>query len=226
DDVFSGNLPGIYIEFKEPLLNPEHFEQIVYDELDRLGMNIITQRANENEPFYKDGKVNVGNTNGKVILQTFSKESLSRVATSFKGEIPTCFLLWKEDDPTGYDSPIGYAGYINFAIKNKAHIMGPSIAGAPNNYDELNHPWQNELIIKARLLNHPYSFDTDEQMNYYFGENRTESLKERFTPPYFNGLFTNRSDLTIKFLADKNLRDKKLFVNMPKPNELLDLLGY
>ncbi|MGL5957456.1 MAG: glycerophosphodiester phosphodiesterase family protein, partial [Phocaeicola sp.] len=46
DDVFSGNLPGIYIEFKEPLLNPEHFEQIVYDELDRLGMNIITQRAN------------------------------------------------------------------------------------------------------------------------------------------------------------------------------------
>lgn len=46
----SGNIPGIYIEFKEPWLNPSNFEQMVYNELkmenvtgfaEKLNMNII-----------------------------------------------------------------------------------------------------------------------------------------------------------------------------------------
>lgn len=53
-------VPGIYIEFKEPWLNPTGFEEIVYKELDRLGMNIITQPEPESNPFYVNGKVNTG----------------------------------------------------------------------------------------------------------------------------------------------------------------------
>ena len=75
DPEDTGNRPGIYIEFKEPWLNPTGFEEIVYKELDRLGMNIITQPEPESNPFYVNGKVNTGNTNGKVILQTFSLQS-------------------------------------------------------------------------------------------------------------------------------------------------------
>ena len=74
DPEDTGNRPGIYIEFKEPWLNPTGFEEMVYKELDRLGMNIITQPEPESNPFYVNGKVNTGNTNGKVILQTFSLE--------------------------------------------------------------------------------------------------------------------------------------------------------
>lgn len=68
DPQDTGNRPGIYLEFKESWLNPSNFEQMVYDELDRLGWNVITAPEADNTPFYVNGKVNVGNTNGKVIL--------------------------------------------------------------------------------------------------------------------------------------------------------------
>ena len=85
DPEDTGHRPGIYIEFKEPWLNPTGFEELVYEELDRLDMNIITKPEAENTPFYVNGKVNTGNTNGKVILQTFSLESLVRIAEHYKG---------------------------------------------------------------------------------------------------------------------------------------------
>ncbi len=45
---------------------------------EKLNMNIIAGGEEpESNPFYKDGKINVGNTNGKVILQTFSLQSLT-----------------------------------------------------------------------------------------------------------------------------------------------------
>lgn len=64
------NIPGIYIEFKEPWLNPKGFEQIVYDVLaNTQDMNIIEKPEPEDTPFYiNNGTINVGNTNGKVIL--------------------------------------------------------------------------------------------------------------------------------------------------------------
>ena len=53
-----------------------------------------------------------------------------------------CFLLWKGTGATDltYDDPQGYASFINLAVKYKAHFIGPCIAGAPNNYPELNYP--------------------------------------------------------------------------------------
>lgn len=225
----SGNVPGIYLEFKEPWLNPSGFEKMVYDELDRLDMNIITKPEADNAPHYQDGKINVGNTNGKVILQTFSLQSLVQVAENFKGQVPMCFLLWKGNGATDikYDDPIGYASFINLGVKYKAHIMGPCIAGAPNNYPELNHPWQDFLIKKAGMLNHPYSFDTRDQMSKYFGDyNFGVATDNMFRAPYLDGMFTNRSEMTLQYFIDKGVRGENAPTEVPEPEKLLEKLGY
>ena len=209
DPADTGNRPGIYIEFKEPEVNPEDMEQRVYDILDAAGWNIITKPATESD-FYKDGKVTVGLTKGKVILQTFSTQSLCRANAVFKGRIPMCFLLWRSDWDGELDSPSSFADIVKWAKGNGAQIIGPSISGAPNDYDELDAPWQAELVHKAAMLNHPYSFDTLEQMEEH-------ALRA-------DGYFTNRSELTLQYLIDKGLR--KADAPVPDPVETLVRLGY
>lgn len=213
------NRPGIYIEFKESWLNPSNFEEMVYNELDRLGWNIITKPEANDAPWYKDGAVNVANTNGKVILQTFSFESLRRTAEKFEGKIPMCFLLWHDNI-----TPEQYAGYINMGLEFKAHIIGPSIAGAPNNYFEMNAPWMHDMIRRSGMLNHPYSFDTMEQMNVYWGSYHYDS--GHFKAPYMDGAFTNRTELTLQFLIDRNARGEGAPTFVPDPVETLARLGY
>ena len=229
DDVDSGNRPGIYIEFKEPWLNPSNFEQMVYDELARVeDMNIMTKEVAENVPFYTaNGAVNVGNTRGKVILQTFSLQSLDRSAKIFKGEIPMCFLLWKGTAATDLqnDNPQGYASFINMAVELKAHYMGPSIAGAPNNYDELNYPWQHDMIHRAKMKNHPYSFDSYDQMAKYFGlYNWGTEGGTRYEAPYLDAFFTNHTDMSLQFMIDHGFR--KEYHAVPDARDLLEKLGY
>ena len=224
DDVYSGNVPGIYLEFKAPWLNPSDFEQRVYDELDRLDMNIITKPESADAPLYVDGRVNIGNTNGKVILQTFSTESLGRVNDVYNGQVPMCFLLW----PTGHaEDPEGYASLIDLAVSEKAHIIGPCISGAPNDYPEMNYPWMDYLIEKAGMINHPYSFDSNDQMKKYFGDyNFGNEAEVLFNPPYLDAMFTNRSELTIDFFINHNVRDEAAPTTVPNCNKLLDALGY
>ena len=215
DPQDSGNRPGIYIEFKEPEFNPADMEQRVYDILDKEGWNILTRPAAE-KAFYKDGRINVGNTGGKVILQTFSPASLQRAHAVFKGRHPMCFLLWPpcpEEIPGGdLDTPEGFEAILKWARKNGANISGPSISGAPNNYAELNHPWQAELVRKAGMLNHPYSFDTETQMEEQTGRS--------------DGFFTNRSEMTLRFLIERGLREKGAPTEVPDAEETLRRLGY
>ena len=213
------NRPGIYIEFKESWLNPSNFEEMVYNELARLHWNIITEPEAADAPWYKDGVVNVGNTNGKVILQTFSFESLRRTAEKFEGKIPMCFLLWHDNI-----TPEQYAGYINMGLEFLAHIIGPSIAGAPNNYFEMNAPWMHDMIRRSGMLNHPYSFDTMEQMNVYWGSYHYDS--GHFKAPYMDGAFTNRTELTLQFLIDRGARGEGAPTFVPDPVETLKRLGY
>lgn len=230
DPQDTGNRPGVYIEFKESWLNPSDFEQRVYNKLDELSWNIMTKPCN-GEPFYKNGKVNVGNTNGKVILQTFSLESLRRSAEIFKGQIPMCFLFWEGTAATDLkvDTPQGYASFINIGLEYKAHIIGPSIAGAPNDYPEMNAPWQAYLIKRAGMLNHPYSFDSYAQMAKYFGTynwGNTVMYDELLHGIYGDGLFTNRSEMSIKYLIDNGLRDKNAPQIVPDAVKTLERLGY
>ena len=216
DPADSGNRPGIYIEFKEPEVNPEDMEQRVYDILDACGWNIITKAPKEKD-FYKDGKVQVGKTRGKVILQTFSTASLVRANAIFKGRLPMCFLLWPpcpEDIPGGdLDTEEGFRAILEWAKANGANISGPSISGEPNNYAELNNEWQAALVHEAGMLNHPYSFDSLDQM-----EAQT-SISD--------GFFTNRSDLTLQYLIDKGLRSAPgAPQTVPDPVATLERLGY
>ena len=125
DEDDAGHRPGIYIETKEPSVNPG-IEQAVFDELDRLGWNILTSPAVSTSQFITatDGKlkVNVGHTNGKVILQTFSKESMKNLNNQFAGRVPICFLLWLGDGPDDMhnDDTTTFVEFINFGIEQRA----------------------------------------------------------------------------------------------------------
>lgn len=217
DPQDSGHRPGIYIEFKEPEVNPENMEQSVYDILDLEGWNIITKPATETA-FYVNGKVNVGRTNGKVILQTFSNEALNRAYAIFKGRVPMCYLLWINVPPLPGDfkltTPEGFAQAIKYGLDHGAHIIGPSIAGEPNNYDELNAPWQAQLTRRSGMLNHPYSFDTQMQMEKYVDTAEGSIAAD--------GCFTNRSDLTLQYMIDKGLRGRSDIPNPFHPESTYD----
>ena len=269
DPADNGNRPGIYPEFKESWLNPKDIEIRVYNILDEWGWNIITQPESASNPFYVNGKVNVGNTNGKVILQTFSFDALNRSYNVLNGKLPLCYLLWISKPAyatdIAYDTPTGYADFIKYAQDHGATILGPAISGAPNNYPEMNQPWEAYMVRKSGMLNHPYSFDTYAQMakymGYYvnfWGDNGTEfddlmavttqpTAYTDFTSPktqpvYLDGMFTNHSEITLKYLIENGFRCSS---NIPDPfhpgqvydnsqapsivpdaNEVLEQLGY
>lgn len=235
DPADTGNRPGLYIEFKKPEVNPEDMEVRVYNLLAENGWNILTA-SSADAPFYVDGKVNVGRTKGRVVLQTFSVEALGRAYRVFEGKVPMCCLLWKKADgtDTSFDTPSGYATHIKDAMERGAHIMGPSIAGEPNNYAELNAPWQAALIRQAGMLNHPYTFDTSDQLTHYaagdttdkFVTNTAKSVTLSATsvtlPPYFDGLFTNRTDLTLRYFTSHGYRCNSSLPNPFRPTERYD----
>ncbi len=190
----NGNRPGIYIETKNP---KPGVERILAEKLGELGWNI---NKDQKEISAEEGKVNIANSPARVILQSFSKESITKLEQYLPG-IPKCFLLWKakmEDDLKG-----NYIKAINFGVDNNVHIIGPSIAGEPNNYGELTAGWMAELIHSSGMLIHPYTFDTEKQLNDY--NDRAD------------GVFTNRADLALKFYRRES--DKS-------PQEWLIELGY
>ena len=196
-------------------------------------MNIIEEPCADNVPFYTaDGHVNVGNTNGKVILQTFSLQSLTRVCDNFNGQVPMCFLLWLGTGATDLhnDSPQGYASFINLAVEFKAHFIGPCIAGAPNNYPEMNYPWQHDMIHRAKMKNHPYSFDSYDQMAKYFGlYNWGNEGGTRYEAPYVDAFFTNHTDMSLQFMIDHGFRTEEqvnVIREVPNARQLLEDLGY
>ena len=58
------------------------------------------------------------------------------------------------------------------------------------------------------MLNHPYSFDTLEQMEEHASRG--------------DGYFTNRSELTLQYLVDHGMRTGKV----PSAEETLQRIGY
>jgi len=239
DPKDSGNRPGIYVEFKESWAQPKDMEARVYQELDKYGWNIITKPEAENAPFYKAGKVNVGNTNGKVILQTFSFDAVNRAYEVFKGRVPFCYLLWTDypgDYATDikYDTPTGVAAFIKYMQDKGCHIIGPAISGAPNNYPEMNSPWQAYMVRRAGMINHPYSFDSQAQITKYMGYwnygwktpfDATMKVTVPATPYstfpgetatwpiYMDGCFTNHTEMNLQYMLDNGMRGNSKLPN-------------
>ena len=113
------------------------------------------------------------------------------------------------------------------AGKYKAHFIGPCIAGAPNNYPELNYPWQHNLIHRAKMKNHPYSFDTYDQMAKYFGQyNWGSDGGSRYEAPYLDAFFTNHTDMSLQYMVDFGYRKSPAPTEIHDAREVLDNLGY
>ncbi|HFS67361.1 MAG TPA: glycerophosphodiester phosphodiesterase [Flavobacteriia bacterium] len=176
DEKDNGNRPGIYVETKHPKSN---IEKYLAEELTQLGWNINTKPK---EIKTREGKVAIANSKARVILQSFSPQSIMQLDT-YLPNIPKCFLLWKPDMKG--DLKKTYQIAILFAKKHNVQIIGPSIAGEPNNYEELTADWMIDLIHKNDLLIHPYTFDTRKQLEKYAKK--------------VDGVFTNRADLALAF---------------------------
>ncbi|NOQ91550.1 MAG: hypothetical protein GQ552_02410, partial [Flavobacteriaceae bacterium] len=125
-------------------------------------------------------KVSIANTNARFILQSFYRESIEKL-NIYLPNIPKCLLIWKPD--MNEDIKNSYVETINYCIDNNVEIMGPSIAGAPNNYGELTAPWMVELIHQSGMIIHPYTFDTNTDIDNYGAS--------------VDGVFTNRADLAL-----------------------------
>lgn len=148
----------------------------------------------------KSKKIGIGNTNARFILQSFSPESIEKLEVLMP-KIPKCLLIW---EPAMAPNLKGnYQKAIDFALENNVHFIGPSISGAPNNYNELAAPWMTEMVHNAGLKIHAYTFDTEEQIQEY-GKR-------------VDGFFTNKADLALKLLGRESEQSAE---------EVLDELGY
>lgn len=194
DPADNGNRPGVYIETKHPKLL---VEKKLANELSRLGWNINTHPKRIK---VQSNKVGIANTNNRIILQSFSPKSIENFE-KYLPSIPKCFLLWKPEIKG--DLKTVYQQAIHFALKNKVQFIGPSIAGNPNNYEELTARWMTDLIHKAKLEVHAYTFDTKQQLMEY--SNRVEAV------------FTNRTDLALIYYNRASEQT---------PNQILKELGY
>lgn len=198
DPADNHNRPGVYVETKEPWLFP-NVEADLAKELIRLKWYSPVKEEMEVVTTFP-GKVGTANTEARVILQTFSKNSLVQLKKEFSRPIPTCLLLWKGGSDMPDDKPQTYAEWINYGVKHGATIIGPSIAGAPNNYHELLDVWMADMIHRSGMITHAYSFDTKDQMNKYMGKYYVDQ------EPLTDGMFTNKADMTLDFYKEIGLR--------------------
>lgn len=205
DPVDSGNRPGIYVETKVPTLFP-NIEEDLCEELIRLGWyDLEVDKLKKIEVF--QGKIDVANSPARVILQTFSKESLSSLQKVFKRPLPTCFLLWLGDgiDDLPTEKKSDFKKWIEYGQSHGATIIGPSIGGMPNNYKDLLSDSNAQMIHKLGMEIHAYSFDTQIQMEQY-GDR-------------VDGMFTNLADLTLAFYGRLTHLEKDQHL-------ILEQLGY
>ena len=114
------------------------------------------------------------------------------------------------------------------SAEGEPFYKGPSIAGAPNNYDDLDEPWMALIIKRAGMLNHPYSFDSYDQMAKYFGKYnfgyKTED-DDVLHGVCADGVFTNRTEISLQYMIDNGFRAKEAAQTVPDPIEVLKDLG-
>lgn len=211
DEKDNGNRPGIYPETKEPwrFSGMEADLAVFLKKMEWLSTSSPKTIPTQN------GKVGVANTSSRVILQTFSWQSLLLLEKNLPN-VPKCMLLWKGGyDNLAGDTPEKVADVMNFCVDNNVHIIGPSIGGKPNNYDDITTPWMCKMYHKPGFLIHAYSFDTMDQLKKYNGDYYYEKLESRFENPnrklanewegkitrdmFIDSGFTNLTDLSLKY---------------------------
>ncbi len=213
DPADNGHRPGIYIEIKIPDVYPGLEEQ-VYDELARFGWNPLEgAEISTEEPFYREDKVNVGNTMGKILVQTFSRPGMMNLKRVFGEKVLASFLIGNPKTNEFAKAEVTDE-IIAFAKECGAQFIGTNL-GDEN--DGLS-PAFAEKIHAAGLKANIYSINTVEQMDKYYGP---ETGKK--AAPLADGMITNRTDLTIDFYFERKTRKIK---TLGTPEETLDNLGY
>lgn len=209
DPADNGNRPGIYPETKNPDLYPG-IEVELKNELERLGWyadNLSSLKTIETFP----GRIKVGNSPARVMVQTFSPSSLQKLEKAFPRLIPFCFLIG-----IGVSENIDkqkYENWINFALTHKAVAIGPCIYEKNGMLGNLLLPWMYDLIKEKKLLIHGYTFNTEEQIE--------ENID------LVDGFFTNQTDVLINYLIKTNRKPHyQPSTNIGGGSNLLDILGY
>jgi glycerophosphoryl diester phosphodiesterase len=201
------NKPGLYIETKVPAQFPG-----VEEDLQKL----LAKRGWINQPATKTrvaakGKVNVANTPGRIVLQTFEKPSLE-LLQKYMPQVPKVLLLWIGD---GYmeassdvtfkasgakDKAAFYAGreiksqaefaaWMDWAKAHGASGIGPAAVlthGGDQSYMDMVKPWMTKMAHDRGLVIHPYT--VDDAVDY-------KALSARGA----DGFFTNRAAQLLKF---------------------------
>lgn len=213
DPADNGHRPGIYIEFKIPDEYPLIEEQ-VYDELTRIGWNPLEGAIpSADEPFLKGNRVNVGNTRGKILVQTFSQKGMMNIKRVFREQVPASYLIGNTKANLFAQEAVTDS-IVAFARECGAQFIGTNL-GDEN--DGLS-PEFAAKIRAAALKSNVYSFNTVEQMEKYFGQSDGENAS-----PLTDGMITNRTDLTIDFYHTRKVRACK---TEKSPPEILADLGY
>lgn len=153
DEVFKefGNSVNYYIELKQPEENP--------------GMENKLIRLLKKHRLLVDGNL----FNDKVIIQSFSKESLLKLHEKYP-ELPLIQLVWFDGTPS-------------FTQEEIEEIQSYSV-GIGINYKNLNKDLVDELKVKELLI-HPYTVDKKSEL---------KKLMELGV----DGVFTNYADIQSK----------------------------
>lgn len=213
DPADNGHRPGIYIEFKNPVDYPMVEEQ-VYDELTRIGWNPLEgEIPSADEPFIKDGKINVGKTRGKILVQTFSQPGMMNLKRVFREQVMASYLIGNPKTNEFAKEEVTDS-IIAFARECGAQFIGTNL-GEEN--DGLS-PAFAKKIHEAGLKANIYSINTVEQMEKYFGPGEGKK-----SSPLADGMITNRTDLTIDFYHARKVRSSG---TEKSPQEVLADLGY
>jgi glycerophosphoryl diester phosphodiesterase len=163
------NNPGLYLETKVP----EQFPGIEADLKE-----LLVKRGWYQESF--------DNSQPKVILQTFSPQSLGLLHQYFPST-PLCYLWWAGEGCLAEVDTTHINNCLDFAIENGAQIIGPSFKGELTGYANLLEPWIIEAIHARGLQIHAYTFDTEADIRQF--------------APATEGQFTNRTDLLLDYYS-------------------------
>ncbi|GFM63787.1 glycerophosphoryl diester phosphodiesterase [Pseudomonas cichorii] len=204
-DIAEGgaNKPGLYIETKVPTQFPG-IEADLKKALAKRGW--LSPR-----PAAAAGHVNVAQSPGRVVLQTFDKSSLVLLQKEMP-KVPKVLLLWigegsiepKSNVPfkdSGFKDKASYyaaqeiksqeelVAWIDWAKAHGAIGTGPSSQltnGGDQSYMDLVKPWMNNITHDKGMVVHPYT--VDEAVDF-----------KQISAAGADGFFTNRTTELLKF---------------------------
>ena len=196
--------PGLYIETKEPQLFPGLEKDLKEKLQDRGWLSPAGSKLAKSA-------LGVGQGKGKVILQTFEKNSLELLQKEMP-QVPKILLLWVGEGSIEPKSKVTFAEsgdkdkatfYARQQPKDKAEFQrwveyakaqgaigtGPSVRltqRGDQSYSDLVQPWMNQYTHDQGLLVHAYT--VDDAVDY-----------QKVMDAGVDGIFTNRASELLKF---------------------------